>query len=113
MPRGLFLKALNAEGVPCSAGYAELNKMPYLNHAFQSKNFQKMYPKEMLDFEQYKEHNNCPENEILCNEEAVWIPQNILLGTKTDMDAIDRPSVVSKKMQKKSKKSSRDEPLHS
>jgi dTDP-4-amino-4,6-dideoxygalactose transaminase len=88
MSRGVFLKALNAEGVPCSAGYTELNKMPYLNHAFQSKNFQKMYPKEMLDFEQYKERNNCPGNEILCNEEAVWIPQNILLGTKSDMDAI-------------------------
>jgi dTDP-4-amino-4,6-dideoxygalactose transaminase len=88
LSRGIFLKALNAEGVPCSAGYAELNKMPYLNHAFQSKNFQKMYPKEMLDFEKYKKQNNCPENEILCNEEAVWIPQNILLGTKSDMDAI-------------------------
>jgi hypothetical protein len=27
-------------------------------------------------------------NARLCNEEAVWIPQNILLGTKTDMDDI-------------------------
>jgi hypothetical protein len=82
------LKALNAEGVPCSGGYAELNKMPYLNNAFQSKNFQKMYPKEMLDFETYKEQNLCPENETLCNDEAIWLPQNVLLGTKKDMDDI-------------------------
>ena len=88
MPREVFLKALNAEGVSCSSGYAELNKMPYLNNAFQSKNYQKMYPKEMLDFESYKEQNQCPVNARLCNEEAVWIPQNILLGTKTDMDDI-------------------------
>jgi dTDP-4-amino-4,6-dideoxygalactose transaminase len=88
LPREFFLKALNAEGVSCSSGYAELNKMPYLNNAFQSKNYQKMYPKEMLDFESYKEQNQCPVNARLCNEEAVWIPQNILLGTKTDMDDI-------------------------
>lgn len=83
-----FLKALKAEGIPCSGGYAELNKMPYLKHAFQSKNFQKMYPKKMLDFEIYKEQNLCPENEMLCNEEAIWIPQNVLLGAKSDMDDI-------------------------
>jgi len=88
LSRMSFMKALSSEGIPCSGGYAELNKMSYLENAFQSKNFQKMYPKEMLDFEKYKEQNLCPENEILCNEEAVWIPQNVLLGTKTDMDDI-------------------------
>ena len=88
LSRHNFLKALNAEGVPCSGGYAELNKMPYLKNAFQSKNFQKMYPKDMLDFETYKEQNLCPENEILCNEEAIWLPQNVLLGTPKDMDDI-------------------------
>lgn len=88
LSREIFLKALGAEGVPCSGGYAPLNKMPYLNNAFQSKNFKRMYPRKMLDFDRYLEQNQCPENDRLCNEEAVWIPQNVLLGTKSDMDGI-------------------------
>ncbi|MGV8093254.1 MAG: DegT/DnrJ/EryC1/StrS family aminotransferase [Mangrovibacterium sp.] len=86
--RSIFIKALNAEGIPCSGGYATLNKMPYLNHAFQTKNFQKMYPKEMLDFNSYLARNQCPNNDLLCNEQAVWIPQYALLGSKSDMDDI-------------------------
>jgi len=88
MPRATFLKALNAEGVPCSGGYSPLNKMPYLGHAFQSKNFQKMYPKEMLDINRYTEANQCPESDRLCGEEAVWLAQNLLLAGKSDMDDI-------------------------
>ncbi len=94
LPRAEFIKALNAEGIPCASGYATLNNMPYLNNAFQSKNFQKMYPKELLDFEKYKLENKCPENDILCNEEAIWLSQNMLLGDKQDLkdiaDAIEK-----------------------
>jgi len=90
LSRELFLKALTAEGIPCSGGYAPLNKMPYLSQAFGSKNFRKMYPSEMLDFERYLEQNQCPVNDRLCNEEAVWIPQNVLLAARTDMDDIAR-----------------------
>jgi dTDP-4-amino-4,6-dideoxygalactose transaminase len=88
MPRAKFLKALAAEGVPCSGGYAPLNKMPYLNDAFQSKNFQKMYPKKMLNFDTYLENNQCPLNDKLCDEEAVWLSQRLLLAGKQDMDDI-------------------------
>ena len=87
MPRATFLKALHAEGVPCSGGYDPLNKMPYLGHAFQTKNFRKMYSTEMLDIKRYMEANQCPENDRLC-EEAVWLGQNMLLGSKQDMDDI-------------------------
>lgn len=88
LSRDTFLKALMAEGIPCSKGYATLNNMPYLDDAFQSKNFQKMYPKAMLDFKSYVERNHCPNNDRLCNEEAVWFTQNMLLGTRADMDDI-------------------------
>ncbi|GAB3901121.1 hypothetical protein GCM10028803_25230 [Larkinella knui] len=88
LPREVFLKALSAEGIPCSKGYAPLNTMPYLNDTFQSKNFRKMYPKTMLDFKSYVERNHCPQNDRLCNEEAVWFTQNMLLGTRADMDEI-------------------------
>jgi len=88
MSRATFLKALSAEGVPCWSGYANLNKQPYLAHAFQTKNFQKMYPKEMLDYDRYREANRCPENDRLCDEEAVWLTQNLLLAGKSDLDDI-------------------------
>lgn len=88
LPREMFLTALKAEGIPCSKGYATLNNMPYLENAFQSKNFQKMYPQEMLNYNKYLEQNQCPENDRICNEEAVWFQQNLLLGTKADMNDI-------------------------
>ena len=88
LPRDGFLKALRAEGIPCSSGYATLNNQPYLNDAFQSKNFRKIYPKDMLDFKQYVAQNQCPQNDKLCNEEAVWFTQNMLLGLKSDMTDI-------------------------
>jgi len=90
LPRDRFLEALRAEGIPCSPGYSPINKMPYLKDAFQSKNFQKVYPPEMLDYDRFVERNHCPENDILCNEEAVWLYQNMLLGNRKDMDDIYR-----------------------
>ena len=88
MSRATFLKALNAEGIPCSEGYAPLNKMPYLQNAFQSKNYKKMYTAAELDLNAFNERNTCPLNDKLCNEEAVWFYQSMLLGTKADMDDI-------------------------
>ncbi|MEX1063602.1 MAG: DegT/DnrJ/EryC1/StrS family aminotransferase [Balneolaceae bacterium] len=83
-----FRRALRAEGVPSSSGYTTLNKLSYLNHAFQTKSFQKMYPEDMLDFDRFMEKNHCPENDRLCNEEAVWFFQSMLLGDRSDMDNI-------------------------
>lgn len=87
LSRADFLAALRAEGVPCSSGYAPLNTQEFLKDAFASKNFKKMYPKEMLDYAKYMERNQCPKNDQLCSE-AVWFTQNLLLGSKDDMDAI-------------------------
>ena len=105
LSRSLFIKALNAEGVPCSSGYSELNKMPFLKNAFKSKFYQKIYPKERLNYDRYAEENKCPMNEKLCNELAVWIPQNILLGSKTDMkniaDAINKIKNSAEKIKNK------------
>ena len=88
LSRAEFLKALQAEGIPCSAGYSELNKMPYLKNAFESKYFQKFYPTERLNYEKYAQANKCPLNEKLCNEEAVWISKSLLLSSKSDLDKI-------------------------
>ncbi len=91
-PHGLtrerFIEALRAEGIPCSSGYAPLNKMPYLAHAFQTKNFKRMYSAEELDIDTYNRRNECPENDALCDSEAVWFTQNMLLGSRSDMEEI-------------------------
>ena len=88
LSRSEFLKALQAEGVPCSSGYSELNKMPVLKNAFESKYFKMFYPQNRLNYEKYAIENACPENEKLCNEHAVWFSQSLLLGSKSDMDNI-------------------------
>jgi len=87
MPLSTFLRALQAEGVSCLSGYTPLNKMPYLADAFQTKNFRKMYSKKMLDINLYHRKNECPENDQLCHE-AVWLLQNVLLASKSDLDDI-------------------------
>jgi perosamine synthetase len=86
LSRDNFIKALRAEGVPCSPGYKELNKMPFLENAFSSRFFRKFYTKYELNYKKYMVENHCPANEKLCNEQAVWIPQNVLLGSSKDMN---------------------------
>ena len=85
LPRVKFLSALRAEGIPCSGGYSPLNKEGTIEDALNSRSFQKVFSKDRLD--KYREQNHCPENDRLC-EEAVWFAQNLLLGTKSDMDDI-------------------------
>jgi len=82
-----FLKALQAEGIPCSGGYTPVNRMPYIENVFKSKNFRLMYPEELLDYNKYMARTSCPLNDQLCLE-AVWFGQNMLLGDKKDMDDI-------------------------
>ena len=91
LSRENFIKALTAEGIPNGIGYtAGLHDLPYLQDAFQSKNFRKIYPKKMLDFQRYVERNRCPETDKICKETNVRITQNLLLGTKSDIDDIIR-----------------------
>jgi perosamine synthetase len=85
LPRATFLKALRAEGIPASGGYAPLNKEPFLENTFQSRGFKAIYAKERIA--RWKEHNQYPENDRLC-EEAVWFTQNMLLGARQEMEQI-------------------------
>jgi len=87
LSRKKFLGALKAEGIPSSGGYTPLNNMPYLKDALSSKVFKAFYSKEKLDFNNYIEENKCPANDQLC-EETIWLPQNVLLSTKREMDNI-------------------------
>ncbi len=84
-PRDKFLRALSAEGIPCSGGYGPQYSDGLIEDALTSKNFTRSFPKTRLD--QYRNELNYPGNDQLC-EEAVWIGQNMLLTGKQDMDDI-------------------------
>jgi perosamine synthetase len=85
LPRKKFLRALEAEGIPCSGGYSPLNKEPFLKNTLESRAYRSIYSaKELAD---YQARNHCPVNDKLC-EEAVWFFQTMLLGSESDMDQI-------------------------
>ncbi len=85
LPRSGFLKALEAEGIPNSSGYAPLNKEPFMKTTLNSRAFRKIYTAKMIA--EYERRTHCPENDKLC-EEAVWFFQTMLLGSHQDMDQI-------------------------
>jgi dTDP-4-amino-4,6-dideoxygalactose transaminase len=76
-----FSEMLAAEGVPCFMGYPEpLYKQPL----FQEKNFMCYAIPEDVSYKDV----SCPVTEKACYEDAVWILQNTMLGTKKDMEDI-------------------------
>ena len=79
LPRQRFLKALQAEGIPCSPGYSPLNKEPFLKQTLNSRGFRHIYSDK--EIKALEERNVCPENDKLC-QEAVWFTQNMLLGAR-------------------------------
>jgi len=85
LPRERFLKALAAEGIPCSGGYTPLNKQPFVQATLASRAYQRLYSREILAG--WEERNHCPADDRLC-EEAVWLTQTMLLGPRQDMDDV-------------------------
>lgn len=75
MPREEFLRALNAEGIPCSPGYTPLYRSP----AFRIDS--STHPQ--VDPEWYRTLH-LPEVERAC-EEAVWLQQRLLLADPDEM----------------------------
>ena len=84
-PRAAVLSALEAEGIPCSAGYGySLPDQPL----FRNKAFGPYLPEapSTLDYAEAR----CPNTDLLCREQGIWLEQNLLLGSRDDMDDIAR-----------------------
>jgi len=82
-PRAGVLKALQAEGIPCSAGYGwSLHQQPM----FRNKAFGPYLPNASKRLNYRKV--NCPNSDLVCREQCVWLEQSIFLGTRADMDDI-------------------------
>jgi len=80
--RDHVVSALEAEGIPCSAGYGyPLHRQPlFQNRAFGP------YLSGMSNVPDYA-RVECPNAERVCDR-SIWLEQNLLLGTRNDMDDI-------------------------
>ena len=84
-PRATVLRALEAEGIPCSAGYGySLPDQPL----FRNKAFGPYLPVASASLNYSQAH--CPNSDLLCREQCIWLEQNLLLGSREDMDDIGR-----------------------
>jgi len=84
-PRSAVLKALQAEGIPCSGGYGfSLQYQPM----FQNKAFGPFLPKASARLDYRK--TRCPNSDLLCREQCIWLEQRLFLGSRADMDDITR-----------------------
>ncbi|HLN56852.1 MAG TPA: DegT/DnrJ/EryC1/StrS family aminotransferase [Bacteroidales bacterium] len=84
-PKDKFLQALRAEGIPCSSGYGPQNKEALIENCFNSRGYKRLFPEARLN--KWREENILPGNDRLCSE-AVTFSQNILLGSRSDMEDI-------------------------
>src|SRR5438046_7442855 len=86
LARDKFLKALNAEGIPCSGGYHEQYFDGLLDEAINSRGFKRLFSAERL--KTYRESfNELKGNQQVCAT-TVGLPQNLLLADRRDMDHI-------------------------
>lgn len=84
-PRAAVVKALQAEGVPCSAGYAiSLHRQPL----FRNKAFGPYLSRarSRLNYRQV----DCPNSDLICEQQGIWIEQRVFLGSRRDMDDLAR-----------------------
>ena len=85
LPREKFMKALWAEGVPCSGGYEPLNQDPLLRNALGTRGFERLYGKGA--HAKWEKRNECPVNDQICRE-AIWFTQTVLLAERSTMEEI-------------------------
>jgi dTDP-4-amino-4,6-dideoxygalactose transaminase len=85
LPRAKFLEALARAGVPASSGYTRLNHAPQVTAIATNPHYQRIYGKETMA--RWVDRNQCPVNDRL-TEEAFWLPQTRLLGSRSDMERI-------------------------
>lgn len=83
IPKAKFIEAVRAEGIPVSPGYG---RPLYREPAF---------TKASLDWHPYARHYDyrksyCPVAERMCEREAIWLTQSVLLGEPEDMEDIAR-----------------------
>lgn len=79
--RDAVIAALHAEGIPCSPGYGfSLPQQPmFRNRAFGP------YLSQIADRLDYQ-RVQCPNSDLLCREQGLWLEHAMFLGPREDMD---------------------------
>ena len=81
--RASVIRALEAEGIPCSAGYGfSLPDQPL----FRNRAFGPYLPGAGSRLEYGRAR--CPNSDRICREQGVWLEQGMFLGPRCDMDDI-------------------------
>jgi dTDP-4-amino-4,6-dideoxygalactose transaminase len=84
-PRTAVLEALQAEGIPCSAGYGfSLPDQPI----FRNRAFGPFLPGAAGGLRD--DAVRCPNSDLICREQAIWLEHRLLLGPRADVDDIAR-----------------------
>lgn len=82
-PRAAIIEALRAEGIPCSPGYGfSLPQQPM----FQNRAFGPYLPKCKVDYRKV----HCPNSDLICREQGLWLEQSLMLGRRGDMADVAR-----------------------
>jgi perosamine synthetase len=84
--RGKFIKALSAEGIPCSSVYHEQYFDGLLDEAMNSRGFKRLFSPERLKAWRESFHDLKGNRQVCAT--TVAIPQNVLLAGRRDMDHI-------------------------
>lgn len=89
IPRADFIRALEAEGVPGFSGYTfPLYRNPmFLRKEFINGSFP-LGTAYHADVDYGAFEAQCPVSELACRSQAVWLGQNLLLGTAADVDDV-------------------------
>jgi dTDP-4-amino-4,6-dideoxygalactose transaminase len=86
LPRETFIKAMRAEGIPCSTGYQEQYFDGLLDEAIASRGFKRLFSAQRL--EEYRDSfQDLKGNREVCAT-TVAMPQTLLLAEPTDIDRI-------------------------
>jgi dTDP-4-amino-4,6-dideoxygalactose transaminase len=84
-PRAAVVEALQAEGVPCSTGYGySLHQQPMFRQRAFGPYLHRVV--DQLDYSRV----SCPNSDLICREQGVWLEHAMLLGNRDDMEDIVR-----------------------
>jgi dTDP-4-amino-4,6-dideoxygalactose transaminase len=83
--RVAVIEALRAEGIPCSPGYGfSLHQQPMFRHRAFGPYLHGAATK--LDYSKVQ----CPNSDLICREQGVWLDHAMFLGNRADMNDIAR-----------------------
>jgi hypothetical protein len=63
-----------------------MNTDHYVTELANNKHYLKIYGQKTMN--DWLERNKCPQNNLLSEEQGIWFTQNLLLGSRTQMDQI-------------------------